>query len=159
MTMRKLSRLLAVLPAVLLLPASAGATNGYFAHGYGTHYKGLAGAGVALHLNSLAGATNPAPLVFVGKRYDLGLAVFNPNRFYSVTGNPSGFPGTFGLAPGAVESDSTVFPIPHLGANWELGCDRAARHVRLQPRAERREGDQLHGDAGLLEEHRRAERA
>jgi hypothetical protein len=62
----------------LFLPASAGATNGYFSHGYGTLYKGLAGAGSALHLSTLAPATNPASMVWVGHRYDVGVAVFNP---------------------------------------------------------------------------------
>ncbi len=47
--------------------------------------------------------------------------MFNPNRSYAVTGNPSGFPGTFGLMPGTVESDSTIFYIPSLGANFEVG--------------------------------------
>jgi long-chain fatty acid transport protein len=45
-------------------------------------------------------------MVFLGQRYDLGIEVFNPNRQFSVTGSPSGFPGTFGLAPGTVESGS-----------------------------------------------------
>ncbi len=93
------------------------ATNGHFSHGIGTKSKGMAGAGVALALDSLAGGTNPASMVFVGSRWDIGVAVFNPNREYTVTGNPSGFPGTFGLAPGTVESDTNVFVIPSLGVN------------------------------------------
>lgn len=99
---------------------NAYATNGYFAHGYSTKNKALAGAGVALPLDSLVAATNPAGMVFVGKRYDFGLTFFNPNREYTVTGSPSGSPGTFGLAPGTVESDSNWFIIPSLGANWML---------------------------------------
>ena len=101
--------------------APAFATNGYFAHGYGTHYKGMAGAGAALHLNSLAPATNPAAMAFLGPRWDASLSLFNPNRSYSVTGNPSGFPGTFGLTPGTVESDSRYFPVPAFGGNWNAG--------------------------------------
>ena len=115
---------IAVLAAALVLAVAAApafATNGYFSHGYGTHYKGLAGAGAALHLNSLAPATNPAAMAFLGPRFDASLGLFNPNRFYSVTGNPSGYPGTFGLTPGEVESDSRYFPIPGLGANWSVG--------------------------------------
>jgi len=111
----------AALAVAGFFPAGAFATNGYFAHGYGTHYKGMAGAGVALHLNTLAPGTNPAAMAFLGDRWDLGVAVFNPNRFYTVSGNPSGFPGTFGLVPGEVESQSRYFPIPHLGANWTIG--------------------------------------
>ena len=110
--------------ALLLVPAfPAHATNGYFAHGYGTANKGLAGAGVALPQDALTVATNPAGLAFLDHRYDLGLAVFNPNREYTVSGLPSGLPRTFGLVPGTVESDSKEFLIPYFAANWELGTD------------------------------------
>jgi long-chain fatty acid transport protein len=51
------------------------------------------------------------------------LAIFNPNREYTVSGAPSGFPGTFGLIPGEVESDSNYFPVPNFGGNWELAND------------------------------------
>jgi len=104
-----------------LLAGPALATDGYFAHGYGTQNKAMAGAGVALSLNTLAPATNPAGLAFLGKRYDVGIALFNPNREFSVSGLPSGFPGTFGLAPGTVESGSKAFPVPSLGASWRIG--------------------------------------
>jgi long-chain fatty acid transport protein len=89
-------------------------------HGTGTKSKALAGAGVALPIDSLSAATNPASLAFVGKRYDAGLAIFNPSREYTITGAPSGFPGTFGLTPGTVDSGSDYHPVPHFGANWEL---------------------------------------
>ena len=72
-------------------------------------------------LGTQAPATNPAAMAFLGPRYDIGMEVFNPNRQFSVTGAPSGFPGTFGLAPGTVESGSKYFPIPSLGANWKVG--------------------------------------
>lgn len=104
-----------------LAAAPAGATDGYFANGYGTNYRAMAGAGVALSLGTQAPATNPASMFFLGPRYDVGVELFNPNRQFSVTGAPSGFPGTFGLAPGTVESGSRYFPIPALGANWKLG--------------------------------------
>jgi len=108
-----------VLAAGLVAPASA--TDGYFSHGYGTAQKAMGGAGSALCLNTLSAATNPAGLACLGQRYDLGLALFNPNRQYTVLGAPSGFPGTFGLAPGQVESGSTLFAIPALGASWRAG--------------------------------------
>jgi long-chain fatty acid transport protein len=103
-----------------LTVTAAFATNGHFSHGIGTKSKGMGGTGVALALDSLAGGTNPAAMVFVGSRWDFGVAVFNPNREYTVTGNPSGFPGTFGLAPGTVESDSNLFLIPNFGVNLML---------------------------------------
>lgn len=105
--------------ALLALAAPAMATNGYFSLGYGTPYKGMAGAGQALHLNTLASATNPATIAFV-KGYDISLALFNPNREYTVTGSPSGYPGTFGLAPGNYESDSKAFVMPAMAGAWHL---------------------------------------
>jgi len=104
----------------VLTTSAAFATNGYFAHGYGVNDQAMAGAGVALPQDSLDAAVNPANMVFVGHRVDLGIAFFNPNRQYTVNGNPSGFPGTFGLAPGTVKSDTKWFVIPSLGANWML---------------------------------------
>lgn len=110
----------AVIAFVSFVASSSYATNGWFAHGYGVKNKGLAGAGIALPLSALAAATNPAGMVFVGHRYDISVALFSPNRQYTVTGNPSGFPGTFGLTPGTVESGSKAFIIPALAANWML---------------------------------------
>lgn len=101
--------------------SSTYATNGYFSHGYGLKYKALAGAGVALRLGPLGPATNPAALAGMKKRYDFSLSFFNPNRQYTVTGAPSGSPGTFGLSPGTAESDGKLFVIPSLAANWMLG--------------------------------------
>ncbi len=111
---------LAVLLALAMV-SPAQATNGYFTHGYGTIAKALAGAGVAMPQDTMAAATNPAGMVVVGKRYDAGIGVFSPDRSYTVTGNPSGFPGTFGLTPGKVESDSNYFYIPYFGGNWRIG--------------------------------------
>src|SRR5438128_567819 len=112
--------------AFLVLPVMASATNGYFTHGYGTEYKGMAGAGVALALDALAGATNPAAIAFVGTRGDVGLALFSPDRDYTVTGAPSGYPGTFGLEPGKVSSGSRLFPIPYAAWSHSLGPRQAA---------------------------------
>ena len=57
-------------------PMTALATNGYFSHGYGTISKGMAGAGTALSQDSIAAATNPAGMAFVGNRIDGGFEVF-----------------------------------------------------------------------------------
>lgn len=110
--------------AALTIPMTAMATNGYFSHGYGTKNKGLAGGGVALSQDAMAAATNPAGMVTVGDRMDIGVALFSPSpRSYTVTGTPSGFPGTFGLTPGTVESDNDFFLIPHFARNWMLDSD------------------------------------
>lgn len=96
------------------------ATDGYFSNGYGTQCKGMAGACAAVANDSLAAASNPAAMFWAGKRYDLGLNLFAPSRDFTVTGSPSGYPGTFGLAPGKVESGSKLFLVPSFGANYRM---------------------------------------
>jgi long-chain fatty acid transport protein len=108
------------LALVFCFSGIAYATNGYFANGYSVESKALAGAGVALPQGSLDAAVNPAAMAFVGTRIDLGLSLFNPNREYTVKGNPSGAPGTFGFEPGRVKSDSRWFLIPSIGATKQL---------------------------------------
>lgn len=115
-----MNRILISIVMLVTLASAVFATDGYFSHGYGTQSKGIGGAGVALPLSSLSAVTNPAASVFMEKRFDIGFAIFNPNRQYTVVGNPSGAPGTFGLTPGTVKSDSKVFFIPHFALNWAL---------------------------------------
>jgi len=109
--------LIALSVSGVLFAPSAFATNGYFSHGYSTAEKGLAGAGVAHSSDSLASATNPAGMVKVGSRFDVGAALFNPNRQYTIEGTPSGATGSFPLSPGTYESDHDLFLIPHVGYN------------------------------------------
>ena len=120
----KKSKILTISAVVVLIVGltaqSIFATGGYFRHGYGIKYGALAGAGTALSLSTFGAASNPAGLAFIGTRYDVNFAYFSPSRQFTVTGNPSGFPGTFGLAPGVTESESNGFPMPSLGANWML---------------------------------------
>ncbi len=92
----------------------AHATNGYFAHGYGTQTKAMGGAGMALSHDSFAPGTNPAGIAGMSSRIDGALAWFRPDRSYTVSGNPSG-PPAFGLTPGTVDSRSKNFFIPSLG--------------------------------------------
>ena len=63
-------------------------------------------------------ATNPAGMVFVGDRIDLGLAIFSPNpRSYEAT-QPGGA-AIFAVGfDEKVESDDRMFLIPHFGKNW-----------------------------------------
>lgn len=106
----------------LLVPfiaLSLSATDGYFSLGYGAVHKGLAGAGIGLHYTSLING-NPAGNVLVGKQWNVGVSFFSPIRKFSVSGNPSGAPGSFGLVPGTVESDSKVFVIPRVAANFMI---------------------------------------
>lgn len=115
--------------AAMFAPMAAMATNGYFAHGYGTKNKGLAGGGVALPQDSMIAATNPAGMVFVGNRLDVGAAIFSPNpRSYTTTGSagmPDGAacPCPFEIGPQSIDSESGVFLIPHFGRNWMLDAN------------------------------------
>ena len=121
MRTNKLISILTLFITFLLLNIQISATGGYLRHGYGVKYSAMAGSGVALSLSSLGFATNPASLAFLGTRYDINAAYFSPSRSYEIIGAPSGFPGTFGLVPGKIESDSKAFPIPSMAANWGLG--------------------------------------
>ena len=81
--------LLAIAVSGILVSPAVNATNGYFSHGFSTKEKGLAGAGTAYSQDSMAAATNPAGMAFVGERMDLGLQLFSPSpRGYTVTGTP-----------------------------------------------------------------------
>ena len=87
-----------ILAIALLAAVPALATNGYFLHGIGTGSKSMAGATTAFPLEALDADTNPAAGVFVNRGYSFSLAFFNPDRQYTVTGNPSGMPQTSGPA-------------------------------------------------------------
>jgi long-chain fatty acid transport protein len=119
----------ALLLGLALTASSALATDGYFQLGYGTAQNGMGGAGAALSLNTMSPATNPAGNAWV-TGYDVSVSLFNPNREFTVTGNPSGFPGTFGLQPGTVKSGTSVFLMPAIGANWKLN-DKTTLGVAL----------------------------
>lgn len=102
--------------AALAAPA-AYATNGYFKIGYGTKNRGMAGAGIAYSQDSLAPATNPSGLSFVGNRADFGVELFSPKRY----GRLDAQAGMGGGDTGKVDSGATLFAIPHAGFAMEMG--------------------------------------
>lgn len=112
MSMKK--SVLALAMATALAPASVWATNGYFSHGYGMKAKGMAGASTATADDAFGGATNPAKMVWVGNRLDLGADVFSPRREFSTT---TGFPTT--------DSEDNYFLVPEFGYNRMLGSNLA----------------------------------
>jgi len=116
---KTMNRLLCLLLVSVFISFNSYATDGYFSTGYGTINKGFAGAGIAFYQGSLING-NPAATVYLGQQYQIGVDFFNPNRQYTVSGNPSGMEGTFGLMPGTFESDSKLFLLPSIGANWML---------------------------------------
>ena len=111
-----------MLASALLLSLAAprmAAMDGYFSNGYGPQCKALAGACTAVMQGTLAPAANPAAMFWAGSRVDMGVTFFNPNREFEVTGTPSRYPGTFGLTPGLVKSDTNLFVVPDFGMNWQ----------------------------------------
>ena len=113
--------LVSALLAVLGIPSLALATDGYFPHGYGMKAKGMGGASTAMADDAFGGANNPASMVWVGNRLDVGVDLFSPRRDISRSGS-SGF-GT-GM-DGSVTSGSNLFAIPEFGYSRMLGRDMA----------------------------------
>lgn len=101
-------------------PSITLATNGYFLIGYGAKSRSMGGVGVAYGQDGLAAGANPATMVDVGTRIDLGGEYFGPKRGFvhdSAT-LESGFPGSNG--PVNHRSESNVFLIPSMGAVYKF---------------------------------------
>lgn len=95
-----------------LVAMHANATDGYFQHGYGMISKGMGGASTAVASDTFGGASNPAKMVFVGDRLDVGLDLFSPKRSAERTGsNP------LVNLDASADSDSNLFFVPEFGYN------------------------------------------
>src|SRR3989338_1813699 len=99
--------------AAAVAAPSAFATYGYFSHGYGMTAKGMGGAATAMTKDTFGGANNPASMVWVGNRMDVGIDLFSPIRSASRTGSTMGINGS-------ADSDSEQFLIPEFGYNGML---------------------------------------
>ena len=114
----KLKKLIGMLAVVILaIPGIATATNGYFAHGYGMKAKGMGGAATAMASDAMGGANNPASMVWVGDRLDIGIDWFRPIRSAKREGS-IGSANDF-----SQQSDSNNFFIPEFGYNKMLNND------------------------------------
>jgi long-chain fatty acid transport protein len=102
--------------ACALAPQLAGATNGYFAHGYGMKSIGMAGASTAMAQDTYGGANNPASMVFAGGGFDVGLNWFVPKRGMSRSDSAAGLNVS-------VDSGEENFFIPEFGYNRMLRPD------------------------------------
>jgi long-chain fatty acid transport protein len=100
------------------VPDKALATEGYFLTGYGAVQKSLAGAGVANPEDATTLSLNPAGLVSVGRQFNGAMTTFLPTRSYTATG--TGF-----IAPGTVQSDHIIFPIPSVAYSHPIDADQA----------------------------------
>lgn len=121
----KFSKLLLAM-AASGIATSAFATNGYFSHGYGMTAKGMAGAATAMTKDAFGGANNPATMVWVGNRYDVGADAFSPVRDATTTGEAAAGGGT-NKSQG---SDNELFGVPEFGYNKMLN-DRMALGVTV----------------------------
>jgi len=116
----KVRSLKLALAAALLLPATAMATNGYFSHGYGMKNKGRGGASTAATDDSFGGANNPAQMVWVGSRLDVGVDWFRPQRSAKREGSAGGTGFLDGSADG---NEKENFFIPEFGYNYMMSPD------------------------------------
>ena len=107
------TKLAAVALAATLAPGMALATDGYFSHGYGMTAKGMGGAATAMSSDTFGGANNPASMVWVGNRFDVGIDWFRPIREASRSGSAGAGTGLDGSA----KSGSDNFLIPEFGYN------------------------------------------
>ncbi|WP_198266237.1 OmpP1/FadL family transporter [sulfur-oxidizing endosymbiont of Gigantopelta aegis] len=118
----------AVTAAILLpaIPTTAMATNGMFMMGNGTKANGRAGVGIAMADSAISGADNPAAMVRVGNRFDMGIQIFDPDRTATITGN-GGLMTPNGLSPSVdgsySGSDDGPFYIPEGGFNYMISDD------------------------------------
>jgi len=108
--------------AALSAAGQAQATNGYFAHGFGPVSKSMAGACVALVENAMCGATNPASLVHLDNRWEIGAALFSPSRGFDANNDFMSPPYAF-IPPGHYDSENPLFLIPHFAYNRKLDAD------------------------------------
>ena len=99
---------------------SAHATNGYFLPGFGVKSQGAGGVGIALQADALSQAANPANATETGMRGDMGMSLFNPER-YSATGTAadSDSAGTFGFDTGS-QSGNRLYLMPDMAFTMPL---------------------------------------
>lgn len=118
----KLSAVAAALTATVVCSPAALATNGYFVHGYGTLSNGMGGVGVALPQDSIAAATNPAGMAWIGNRADFSMTLFSPRRDATLDARKlNGTAGPGGGGASATESSgATLFLIPDAGFAMDM---------------------------------------
>jgi long-chain fatty acid transport protein len=114
----KLNKILVSLFAAgIVATPLAHATNGYFPLAFGAKNEAMGGASIALPLDSIAAANNPAGMVMVGDRIDFQLTWFKPDRSAEIA-NSGGLPN--GTYDGNGRSN---FFIPDFGYNKMIKPD------------------------------------
>jgi long-chain fatty acid transport protein len=105
----------AALVAACMAAFPAHATNGYFLPGFGIRSQGMGGVGIAYGRDSLSTAANPANAVNTGMRGDMGVAVFNPERYGSNADSVTGDFFDF-----SSESATKYYIMPEMGFSMPL---------------------------------------
>jgi long-chain fatty acid transport protein len=122
--MNKRKILVSMLVAGGLASPVAYATNGYLPIGYGMKSEGMGGAGIALPQDAIAAAVNPAGMVMVGDRTDIGLTWFRPTRHADITGNDCTFAYGGCTLDGSYDGNGERnFFIPQFGYNRMMSSD------------------------------------
>lgn len=119
--MRKIP-LCPALIAGALATSPAWATNGYMSHGFGPVAKSMAGACVALVETAMCAAHNPASLVHLDNRWEIGAAVFSPDRGFQANDDFQS-PPFASVPPGGYDSKNDLFLIPHFAYHRKLDAD------------------------------------
>ena len=99
------------------LPAVSYATNGYFLIGFGAKSRGMGGTGTAYAQDGLAAAFNPAGMLDVGTRFDIGGDLFIPPRAVHHESAQ--------LGDTDVQSNNNLFLIPNMGGTYQWKEDIA----------------------------------
>lgn len=97
--------------AMLAVPGVGYATNGMNDIGVGAKSKGMGGVGIALPQDAFAAAHNPAGMVYLGCRYDLGLGYVFQDAYESAVTTSTGF------IPFRFKSDEGLW-YPEIAFNW-----------------------------------------
>lgn len=109
----------------LATPSLVYATNGYFMIGFGAKSRGMGGVGVAEGVDGLAAAFNPATMIDVETRFDIGGDLFYaPN---TVTHSDGTLSETTIVESSNFEdtpfSPGDIFIIPNMGATYKYTDD------------------------------------
>jgi long-chain fatty acid transport protein len=114
MKMNKIA--VSLLAAGIMASPLAHATNGYMPIGYGVKNEAMGGASIALPLDSIAAANNPAGMVMVGDHTDFALTWFHPNRSAEIN-SPGPLNGNYD------GNGKSNFFIPDFGYNKMISAD------------------------------------
>jgi len=105
--------------AGLSIPTVSMATNGYFLIGYGAKSRAMGGVGIAYAQDGLAAAANPATMVDVETRFDIGGDIFKP--VVAVFNDSDNLPANHESTAGMIAEG--YFLVPNMGGVWQYSDD------------------------------------